>query len=62
MLTFATGAYVRWLEHLNANIRLLALPAAALSVCAGVPVLRDAKNHSFYTILLEAAKNHLGNL
>ena len=45
MLTFATGAYVRWLEHLNANIRLLALPAAALSVCAGdQPSLEAARS------------------
>lgn len=44
ILTFATGAYVRWLEHLHINLRLLALPAAALSVCAGdEPSLQAAR-------------------
>ena len=35
LLTFATGAFVRWLERLHLNLRLLALPNARLSVCAG---------------------------
>ena len=36
VLTFATVAYVRWLERLHTNLRLLALPAVSrLSVCAG---------------------------
>ena len=44
ILTFATGAYVRWLEHLHTNLRLLVLPAAALSVCAGdEPSLKAAR-------------------
>ena len=44
ILTFATGAYVRWIEHLHTNLRLLALPAAALSVCAGdEPSLKAAR-------------------
>ena len=44
ILTFATGAYLRWLEHLHTNLRLLALPAAALSVCAGdEPSLQAAR-------------------
>ena len=44
ILTFATGAYVRWLEHLHTNLRLLALPGAALSVCAGdEPSLQAAR-------------------
>ena len=35
VLTFATAAYVRWLERLHTNLRLLALPAVSMSVCAG---------------------------
>ena len=44
ILTFVTGAYVRWLEHLHTNLRLLVLPAAAFSVCAGdEPSLKAAR-------------------
>ena len=43
VLTFATAAYVRWLERLHTNLRLLALPAVSrLSVCAGDRVTQQA--------------------
>jgi hypothetical protein len=42
IVTFATAAYVRWIERLHTNLRLLALPAATLSVCAGDRVSQQA--------------------
>ena len=43
VLTFSTAAYVRWLERLHTNLRLLALPAVSrLSVCAGDRVTQQA--------------------
>eukprot|EP00964_Phaeocystis_antarctica_P125948 scaffold89645_cov75-Phaeocystis_antarctica.AAC.3 len=43
VLTFATAAYVRWLERLHTNLRLLALPAVSrLSFCAGDRVSQQA--------------------
>ena len=42
VVTFATAAYVRWLERLHTNLRLLALPAATLTVCAGDRVSQQA--------------------
>jgi hypothetical protein len=43
IVTFATAAYVRWIERLHTNLRLLALPAVSrLSVCAGDRVTQQA--------------------
>ena len=42
VVTFATAAYVRWLEALHTNLRLLALPAVTLSVCAGDRTSQEA--------------------
>ena len=43
VLTFATAAYVRWLVRLHSNLRLLALPAVTLSVCAGDHISQQVK-------------------
>ena len=51
VLTFATAAYVRWLERLHTNLRLLALPAVSLSVCAGDRVSQQAARHMSLTTL-----------
>ena len=42
VLTFATGSYLRWLQLLHANLRLLALPTTELSVCTGDDTSRRA--------------------
>ena len=42
VLTFATGSYLRWLQLLHANLRLLALPATEFTVCTADETSRRA--------------------
>ena len=42
VLTFATGSYLRWLQLLHANLRLLALPATEFCVCTADETSRRA--------------------
>ena len=42
VLTFATGSYLRWLQLLHANLRLLALPTTEFSVCTADETSRRA--------------------
>ena len=55
VLTFVTAAYLHWLRHLAANLRLLGLPAAALTVCAGDgPSLAFIRDRGFNAVDLVA--------